>query len=114
MRALILLCAAVTVTGGCAPQQRGPLLEQRQIPVITDADIPQKYRAIGQVTAEGRADRGVLDRASANAAISVAAQQKYGSEVDAVIGVQYSAIKGSAYGTTIGTRAIGTAIHLER
>jgi len=90
------------------------LIQQRPIPVITNPVIPQKHRVLGEVTAEVSAAWGGLDLNSANAAISVAAQQKYGPDVDAVIGVQYSAIRGLAFGTTIGTRATGMAVQLER
>ena len=99
---------------GCASQQNVLLIQQRPIPVITDPVIPQKHRLLGEVTAEGGAAWGSLDLNSANAAISAAAQQKYGPDVDAVIGVRYSPIKGLAFGTTIGTRATGIAVQLER
>ena len=112
MRAWALLWVIAALVTGCAPQQAFTI-QQRRIPVITDATLPQKYRVLGEVTGDGGAAWGSLDIGSATAAISVAAQEKFGPEVDAVIQVQYIPIKGPAYGTTIGTRAKGLAVHLE-
>ena len=107
-----LAAVAIVALAACAsPPPRSP--EADRIPVTTGVPS-QKYHVLGYVNADIRSTDGRLDPPGANRVLQDAAYKLYGSKLDAVIDVQYSAVKGVAYSTLWGTHASGIAIQYDR
>ena len=97
---------------GCATTQVSP--EASRVTVMTSVPS-QKYRALGTVSAKVYTLFFAYIRPEeANAALQREAYRRWGSQVDAVIGVQYFEVKGFTNGEVIGTIGTGTAVQYER
>ena len=110
MRNLVAV-AAFALAACVSTPPRSP--EADRIPVTTGVPA-QKYHVLGYVKADIRSVDGRLDPPGANRQLQDAAYKAYGSKVDAVIDVQYSAVKGISYSTLWGTHASGIAIQYEQ
>jgi len=100
--ALILLCS-------CAIMQ--PQNPDAVRIMIMNAIPSQQYEVLGSISARANTLLFFYVRPEeANAALQSEAYRRWGTGVDAIIGVQYHEIKGLTTGETIGTTAIGTAI----
>lgn len=108
---LFLLGLMSSLLIGCAtlytPEQQSQI---KSIQVLTISNINKPYKILGQITAEENSLLTGLNYEDANEAIKKVAYERYGDEVDAIIGTVYTEKRGIISGDPMGTYVTGTAV----